>query len=401
MENKAMENTSFSSNLTSSYDHVDLLPFLVPAIAIGAFICALNVFTVSIIIISTRLRRPANYPIVSVLLGAALQGLLTAPTYIFKRLDEKVHREYWLCDFYRLPYFLCGHILKISLMFVSMDRLVATRYPYRYPYMVTKVLVAIILLFSWFIVVLVDLLPFLPVGKLPDAEGCTYTPKKEWGITVISLFNVLPFAVIAFNYLIIWKIAVKITLKEFNLKESLNLSNINEVNGKDNLLTNPTLAPNTSEAISTARKSEASNQLKKGSSSYVCFCRHAENDEKCKYKKHLWDKNSSRKLRLAWELKATKTSLMLLIVYLLCWGPLGIMYMIDNYCLNCISRDANHASNRFIVKVISFASSLLLPLVYCWRTKEFRTETCRLTWKNRYRKKRSKEFRDNVLDGKS
>ena len=121
-------------------------------------------------------------------------------------------------------------------------------------------------------------------------------------------------------------------------------------------------------------------------------------DPQKKNKKHLWEKASSKKLRLAWELKATKTSLILLVVYILCWGPLGMLYMIDHFCKNCISGNRHSASDRFIVKIVSFLSSFFLPIVYCWRTKEFRTEACRLTWKKRWRKNTSeKMFRNSLL----
>ena len=100
-------------------------------------------------------------------------------------------------------------------------------------------------------------------------------------------------------------------------------------------------------------------------------------------KKTSHHKISRKVVRMAWEMKATKTSVMLLIVYLLCWAPLGILYMIDHICRNCISNDPGSETNRFVVKVISFASSLLLPLVYCWRTKEFRHELANFLWRKR------------------
>ena len=100
-------------------------------------------------------------------------------------------------------------------------------------------------------------------------------------------------------------------------------------------------------------------------------------------KKTSHHKISRKVVRMAWEMKATKTSVMLLIVYLLCWAPLGILYMIDHICRNCISNDPGSETHRSVVKVISLASSLLLPLVYCWRTKEFRHELANFLWRKR------------------
>ena len=87
---------------------------------------------------------------------------------------------------------------------------------------------------------------------------------------------------------------------------------------------------------------------------------------------------SSLSLRLALEMKSTKTSLMFVLVYLLCWGPLGALYLIDNFCDNCLSKDKNLADERLIVKAYSFTSSVFLPIVYCWRTKAFWAEVKRL-----------------------
>ena len=77
---------------------------------------------------------------------------------------------------------------------------------------------------------------------------------------------------------------------------------------------------------------------------------------------------------IALEMKSTRTALGLLAVYMLCWGPLGVMYFTDNLCHRCISSNNNLAFERLLVKVISFTSSLFLPLVYCWRTHSFRKE---------------------------
>ena len=91
-------------------------------------------------------------------------------------------------------------------------------------------------------------------------------------------------------------------------------------------------------------------------------------------------------LRISLEMKATKTSFILVAVYLICWGPLGIYYFIDNCCSNCLSNKSHKYVSRLIVKVISFFSSIFLPLVYCWRTKQFQIETRKCICKRRQHK---------------
>merc|ERR1712013_532359 len=218
---RTMLNNTTNMSDEIDQDHMKLLPILIPAIVVGVFVCAFNIFTIVLILSCKRLRRPSNVAIISILLGAALQGLLTTPTYVFKKLDGHKNHEEWLCDFSRLPYFLCGHVLKMSLMLVSVDRCLAINYPYRYKKLVTRKVYAIVLSFVWCVVVVVDLVPFLPFGKERDFEGCLYVPRRDWGLAVIIAFNAIPFFVIAHNYFVIWRVAMKMTFKEYYMKESL------------------------------------------------------------------------------------------------------------------------------------------------------------------------------------
>ena len=416
-----MANNSTSTVMLNG-SHRHILPILIPVMFLGICLGALNIFAIFIILRSKELRRPANYPVISILLGATIQGLLTAPTYIFKRLDEGIlHHDHqiWICDFYRLPYFLCGHILKVSLMLVSFDRLVAVKDPYRYKEIITKQLSIITITVTWAIVLIVDSIPFLPFGKIPDDEGCTYVPKRAWGISVISLFNIIPFIIIAINYLFIWRVAAKITFKDFDQQQSVLKSTRSSANSTDNLHNSVCIVPslntltfnltNSSSLVDIQKETGQQKYGNKERNSTITFAtilkEEVKEEEKIRshsslvslkekiVRSHEYSKKGSRMLRLALEMKATKTSFMLLMVYVLCWGPLGIFYLIDNYCSNCISSDEERNLDRFVVKLVSFLSSVFLPLAYCWRTKEFRTEIFRFACKERDRKRRSCEDR--------
>ena len=65
--------------------HLDNLIALIPTTIVGLIIGLLNITTICIIMLTKRLRRPANLPMVSILVAAALQGILTTPAYIYKR----------------------------------------------------------------------------------------------------------------------------------------------------------------------------------------------------------------------------------------------------------------------------------------------------------------------------
>ena len=394
-------------------DHLNRLPILVLVIIIGVLVSAFNMFTISIIIISKRLRQPFNYPIISVLLGATLQSLFTVPAYAFKRLDTNIihDRESWICDVHRFPYYICGHILKISLMVVSFDRLVAVKYPYRYKTIINKRVYTIAITFIWVSVILIDTIPFFPIGKIPDEEGCTYIPEHIWGIIVIVTFNLFPFLIIGINYIIIWRVAAKITIKDLSVRKSISRSTrLAHNNTKQFELIEMYKASHCSLKTSQLTRSNvplafdsdfmAEQNINTRKRSYINAINGVEDDFSILES----DINSesaidirerkaypvpSNALRILWEMKATKTSITLLFVYVICWGPLGVYYLIDNCCATCLTDNLHvHVHvDRFILKIISFFSSIFLPLVYCWRTKQFRNESFRFVCKGRQRKR--------------
>ena len=90
-------------------------------------------------------------------------------------------------------------------------------------------------------------------------------------------------------------------------------------------------------------------------------------------------KSSTMSFRIALEMKCTRTSFTIFVVYVLCWGWLGMFYLVDNLCGKCISTNKNLSVHRMVVKAVSFTSSVFLPLVCCLKTKTFRKELKRLT----------------------
>ena len=98
--------------------HPKYLSVFTPITIFSLLTSSVNFFTIRIMLRTKSLSGAGNYPIVSILVGSAAQSLLTVPTYTFKRLnDGHLHREgfRWLCDFYRLPYFIWEHGLKVCI----------------------------------------------------------------------------------------------------------------------------------------------------------------------------------------------------------------------------------------------------------------------------------------------
>ena len=318
-----------------------LMIFIV--IAIAVLFTGFNVFTIIIFVGDRKMRSlTSSYPIISFLLGSAIQGLLAAPTYIAKKLEHPEHLPYFICDLYRFPYFFCGHSMKFSLMIVSIDRLLAIRFPYNYRESITKFRMILALVITWVVTVLIDIIPFLQ-GHV-ETE-CLYHPTRVWGLTVICVFNFLPFCVIIVCYGWIWALAASITFQDKRIQDSLHQHQ------SQPYIDNYELKGN-------ANKSGES-------------CSH----EKQPLKNNISTKSSRaiKNVRYAFEMKATKTSLMILGVYVVCWGPLGIFFTIDHFCHNCLSDDPNiHMSRtRMAIKLMCFSSSVIAPLVYCWRMNQF------------------------------
>ena len=441
VQNIRMSNST-TTNSHPFFYHPDYLPIFAPITTFSLLISFINFATICIMLRSKSLSGPGNYAVLSILLGSAVQALVTIPTYTFKRLNEgHLHREglRWLCDFYRVTYFMVEHGMKLSLLHVSLDRLIATIRPYKYREMMTKRLSATVVIFSWLIVLFVDIVPFFPIGKIGDKEGCTYVPSQVWGVSVILLFNIGIFVLTFINYTIIWKTTAAMTLTDRQQRRSVSrlVESTNEVVTKVGVL-NP---HDTKESITKRQKASTfsigprnrqisklfeeerkfslpsmttdmrnlddclqgrGNSLKLSQSSTVNRSRVDELEWKCdtgsckrktKFNRSICptaatgksynittaSTGSTMSLRLAFEMKSTRTAFAIFIVYIVCWGWLGIVYLIDNFCGRCVSKNENLLVERLAVKVASFSSSLFLPLVYCWKTRTFRKEIRRLS----------------------
>lgn len=279
-------------------------------------------------VMTSKLRKQvSNLPVLSFLIGSALQGALPAPLYVYKILQHESGEEPgWLCDLYRFLYILCVHIMEISIMVLGFDRLFAVKYPFRYPTMITRKKSFMIVAVAWLVTITIDIIPFFNKGKAHDK--CSYVPDSTWGLFVILFYNMLPFITVVVNYSAIWKVAYNFAIEDRARSESLGY------NQNTDLLP-PTTTDKTKDRSLTG-------------TSHKSIC------------------------RFTLEFKATKTSLAIVAVYMLCWLPMGCFYMADHFCHNCISDNKNLSDARRAVKLLAFSSSLLAPLVYCWWNKEFR-----------------------------
>ena len=246
-------------------------------------------------------------------------------------MEHANHITGWVCDLSRVSYNLCHHLVKLSIVVVSFDRLFSIKFPYTYDEKYgTKRNMVVLLVTCWFVTIAVDMMPF--IHEIDD-DVCHYVPSKEWLLFIIIVYNITPFALIAMNYILIWAIAAKLALYDHKQRTSIARSFKN---------------------ISISKYPSSDKKLKSS---------HKKSSQ-CREK---------GKLKFMLELKATKTSLALIGVYVFCWGPLGIYMMIDTVCQECLSLN-DHTSKYIIMilKYLCFSSNLLAPLCYCWASKEYR-----------------------------
>ncbi|XP_065644014.1 octopamine receptor beta-2R [Hydra vulgaris] len=274
-----------------------------------------NILTVIVILCSKNQRnRVTTCPILYFLAASALQGFAAFPLYVFKKIAYKEDVPIWLCDASRFTYMHSGHVLKISLLLVSCDRLFAVKYPFKYREFVSRNKMIIIILISWFITVSIDSVPFF--NKNEKFESCHYFPSHVWGFFVIICYDIFPFFIMVVSYITIWKIAARLSLADNSV-----IVDMNRNKDKSTLITTNT--------------------------------------------------RSKSKVDILLQMKATKTSLTLIVVHIICWAPLGVFYTYDHFCKNCWSRANDLEEVRAAIKILSSTSSFFAPVIYCWFNHDF------------------------------
>lgn len=312
-------------------------------VSIALFFSVFNIFTLLVIFLNKKLRnRTSNFPIVSFLFASAFQGLIPAPVYVYRQLVDDDYTQIWTCNVYRFPYILCGHLMKISLMLVSFDRVAAVKYPFKYKQRNVPRFMILALVLVWLVTGTVDTIPF--INGISANSACMYIPTKYWGLTVLLLYDLLAFVIIVVNYSIVWSLAAKFAFQDKNRKESLQSQEYLNVGDDVVYAENEPLLSQRARSYGSLKNGQASHHGNKTISNI----------------RHLLD------------IRATKTSLVLVAVYLFCWGPLGLFYTMDHFCDGCLSSKSSTATARIIIKTLNFSSSVLAPLVYCWWNKEYR-----------------------------
>ena len=314
-----MFNTSAQDNIglfenSTSQDQFPLVPMVVILSFLSLGTILGNTLVTIAILINPALHSVTYLSIFSLAIADLLAGILAMPSYILKKFFLGDAVDVIICDIFRFSYFLTGYASILSLSVISVERMMAVRSPLRYKTRVTHRRVIMGLLLAWFDSVLISSLPFVPWDSSHDKE-CNYSPTRWWSIVVIICNVIVPFIVIVVCYTYLY-----LTARSHVRKILSDEFNCSSGNGGVN------------------------------------------------------------RLRQASERRASMTILIVIGVFVATWFPSCFYYFLQTTCSQCFSETFRPMQSTFnaLVKMLTFTSSFVNPLIYCWRSKHFRSAFLRI-----------------------
>ena len=275
------------------------------------------------------LRHVTYLSIFSLAIADLLAGLIAMPSYILKKYTWEEPLQTIVCDIFRPSYFLTGYASILSLCVISVERLIAIRNPLNHVTIVTRRRVIVSLMFVWVDAVIVSSLPFVPWDSGDPDKECNYNPTRWWSIMVIISNVIVPFLVIVVCYSYMYLVA------QSHIKK-----------------------------ISSDKRNVKHNKA------HINACK---------------ERNERR---------GNITIMIVIGVFVVCWFPSCFYYFLQQTCPECFSESFRSKQSlvNALVKVLTFTSSFVNPLIYCWRSREFRSVFLKIC----IRKKRS--FSDSVTN---
>ncbi|XP_031565310.1 D(2) dopamine receptor A-like isoform X2 [Actinia tenebrosa] len=310
---KMYSNISEDENASTTYEVK--MPFIpmVGILVVQSFGTIVgNVLVCIAIYIQPNLHTVTYCSIFSLALADLMAGMIAMPSYIAKKFIEHGPYAKFVCDASRFSYFISGYASILSLSVISVERLVAVKNPLAYVNVVTRKRILMALVLIWVDTLVVSLLPFIPLPG-SDSQECNYEPTWWWSVMVIVSNVIVPFLVIVLCYLYIYFIARTHMQRIKSERKSVRVS-----------LTNKRIGA------------------------------------------------KERKERK--ERKANVTIMIVIGVFVVCWFPSCIYYFLQKVCPQCFPEDftASRGIINALVKILTFTSSFCNPIIYCWRSNDFR-----------------------------
>ena len=297
-----------------------------------------------------RLRKPTNYLIVSLAVSDLLVGAFSLPFRIAQTVNGERFPEslgYAGCRFWLWIDALCCSASIFNLVSISIERLMAVKWPLRHRTKMTSKRAFLMILLVWISALLVAFLGFVKwSGReiVVIAPQCSVASRAYVTIVAFAGFFV-PVAVLLFNYACILKIAIGRARQVQKDKDAKAVSF--------------TSKRGTNKADTTGTPTTPSKDISIGINRCV-------------------DPLADSHRRPTKSTKATKTIAIVLGVFIFSWFPFFVIFLTFNYCTDCFSptRIPTQVTRAIVVtfvNVLPVSNSAVNPIIYTCFNETFRS----------------------------
>ena len=305
-----------------------------------------------------RLRKPTNYLIVSLAVSDLLVGAFSLPFRIAQTVNgERFPESLGLagCRFWIWVDMLCCGASIFNLVSISIEHLMAVKWPLRHRTKMTSKRAFLMILLVWISALLVASLSFVNWSGREIVFVAPQCYLLSWVYATIVTFAgfFVPLAVLLFNYACILKTAIG-RARQVQKDKDANAVSFTSKRG-------------TNKADTTGTAATPSKDISIGINR--CVDPLADSHRR---------PTKSTRLQSMRQLKATKTIAIVLGVYIFSWFPFFVLYLTFNYCPYCFS--PTHIPTQLgtailvtFVYVLPVSNSAVNPIIYTCFNETFRS----------------------------
>lgn len=283
-----------------------------------------NVVVIAAVISTRKLRKPTNYFITSLAVSDILIVTTIVPFHVYHYLNSMI----WdlgprICKIWIFMDFLCGAASTTNVALIAVDRLLVLSYPFVYQKFINgpRSLLAICLV--WCYAAILSSLSFTNWSndaKLIHQPACKKVDKNYYlVVSVLGIF--LPLVILIVAYSMVFKLAF----------HQAKMIKVHATPWQDG------------------------------------------DREHCVFSKSEKPMQTRMLIR---ELKATKTLMIVVGTFLICWFPLFVVLLVNQQCPKCISQNLSSLAQQIIGIIFVFTlprvSTVANPIIYTVFNREFR-----------------------------
>ncbi|CAG0895037.1 unnamed protein product [Cyprideis torosa] len=338
---------------------LSILKGFVFGIIIVAAICG-NLLVIVSVCRFRKLRIITNYFLVSLALADTLVSSVPMVFNASVQITGKWIFEPWVCDFWNsTDVFFCT-VSILHLCAISVDRFYAIVRPLRYPIVVTKKKVCLMIAGVWTAPILLSFLPIFMKWyttdehiqeRLQHPDECPFVVNKYYGVISSSVSFWIPCAIMIMTYARIFKEAKRQEEQLMRFRRPSTFTDPGTVHQNPQhgppIEMNELTVPSSKPRLSISRLSPGPSG--DGPSTPMRDSKH-----------HIHKMKS--------EHKAARTLGIIMGAFIACWFPFFLWYLIDALCDVCVTPD-------IIVTIlfwIGYFNSTLNPIIYAYFNRDFR-----------------------------